>query len=82
MKIIIDAMGGDNAPRCNVEGALAAVREQGVEAVLVGRGDELLSILQELGHDAPPPGLEIVHASEVVEMEDNPATALDRKSVV
>ena len=54
MKIIIDAMGGDNAPRCNVEGALAAVREQGVEAVLVGRGDELLSILQELGHDPSP----------------------------
>ena len=79
MKIIIDAMGGDNAPRCNVEGALAAVREQGVEAVLVGRGDELLSILQELGHDAPPPGLEIVHASEVVEMEDNPATAFKEK---
>ncbi|MDD5939104.1 MAG: phosphate--acyl-ACP acyltransferase, partial [Clostridiales bacterium] len=73
MKIIIDAMGGDNAPRSNVEGAVEAVRELGVEAVLVGRGDEILSVLKDLGCDAPPPGIEIVHTSEVVTMEDNPA---------
>ena len=70
MKIIVDAMGGDNAPRSNVEGALEAVREiqlsndgKGVEVALVGRGDEILSVLRDLGCDAPPPGLEIVHAS-------------------
>ena len=39
MKIIVDAMGGDNAPRSNVEGALEAVRELGVEVALVGRGE-------------------------------------------
>ena len=45
-------MGGDNAPRSNVEGALEAVREiqlsndgKGVEVALVGRGDEILSVL-------------------------------------
>ncbi len=79
MKIVIDAMGGDNAPRSNVEGALSAVRELGVECVLVGRGGEILSALKDLGCDAPPPGLEIVHASEVVTMEDNPATAFKEK---
>ena len=86
MKIIVDAMGGDNAPRSNVEGALEAVREiqlshdgKGVEVALVGRGDEILSVLRDLGCDAPPPGLEIVHASEVVTMEDNPATAFKEK---
>ena len=79
MKIIIDAMGGDNAPRSNVEGAVEAVRELGVEAVLVGRGDEILSVLKDLGCDAPPPGIEIVHTSEVVTMEDNPATAFKEK---
>ena len=79
MKIIIDAMGGDNAPRSNVEGALSAVRELGVECVLVGQGDEILAALRELGCDAPPPGLEIVHASEVVTMEDNAATAFKEK---
>ena len=79
MKIIIDAMGGDNAPRSNVEGAVEAVRELGVEAVLVGRGDEILSVLKDLGCDAPPPGIESVHTSEVVTMEDNPATAFKEK---
>ncbi|MDD5937402.1 MAG: phosphate acyltransferase PlsX [Clostridiales bacterium] len=75
----MDAMGGDNAPRSNVEGAVEAVRELGVEAVLVGRGDEILSVLKDLGCDAPPPGIEIVHTSEVVTMEDNPATAFKEK---
>ena len=79
MKIIVDAMGGDNAPRSNVEGAIEAVRELGIEAVLVGRGEEILSILKELGMEEPPPGLEIVHASEVVDMEDNAATAFKEK---
>ncbi len=79
MKIIVDAMGGDNAPRSNVEGAVEAVRELGVEAVLVGRGDEILSVLRDLGMEEPPPGLEIVHASEVVDMEDNAATAFKEK---
>ena len=79
MKIIVDAMGGDNAPVSNVKGAVEAVRELGVEVALVGRGDEILAVLQDLGCDAPPPGIEIVHASEVVEMEDNPATAFKEK---
>ena len=79
MKIIVDAMGGDNAPRSNVEGALEAVRELGVEVTLVGRGEEILSVLRDMGMNEPPPGLEIVHTSEVVTMEDNPATAFKEK---
>jgi len=79
VKIIIDAMGGDNAPQSNIEGALQAVRDLGVETVLVGRGEEILSCLQELEHSSPPPGVEIVHASEVVTMEDNPTTAFKEK---
>lgn len=79
MKIILDAMGGDNAPGCNVDGALAAVRELGVEVVLVGRGDDILAALKERGHDDLPQGVEIAHASEVVEMCDNPATAFKEK---
>ena len=79
MKIIIDAMGGDNAPRSNVEGAVEAVRELGVKVVLVGRGYELMEILKELGIDELPPGLEIVHADQVVDMEDNAATAFKEK---
>ena len=42
MKIIIDAMGGDNAPEQIVLGALQAAKEYGVEITLVGRGEEIL----------------------------------------
>jgi glycerol-3-phosphate acyltransferase PlsX len=79
LKIIVDAMGGDNAPRSNVEGAVEAVRELGVEVALVGRGYEIMDILKELGMEEPPPGLEIIHAEQVVEMSDNPATAFKEK---
>lgn len=79
MKIIVDAMGGDNAPRANVEGAVSAVKDLGVEVVLVGRGEELLACLRELGYDDLPAGIEIAHASEVVEICDNPATAFKEK---
>ena len=79
MKIIVDAMGGDNAPVSNVRGALDAVRELGVEVILVGRGEDILKVLKDDGIDDLPPGLEIVHASEVVEMCDNPATAFREK---
>ena len=79
MKIIVDAMGGDNAPQSNVRGALAAVREQGVEVILVGRGEDILRCLKEDGMDTLPSGLEIAHADQVVEMCDNPATAFKEK---
>ena len=79
MKIIVDAMGGDNAPGCNVKGALNAIREYGVEVVLVGRGEEILNCLKEQGVNDLPAGLEIKHADQVIEMCDNPATAFKEK---
>ena len=41
MKIIVDAMGGDNAPQAIVQGALDAVKQHGVEVLLVGRMTEI-----------------------------------------
>lgn len=79
MKIIVDAMGGDNAPRAVVRGALEAVKEYGVEIILVGRGEEILAALHEEGVAELPAGIEISHANEVVEMCDNPATAFKDK---
>ena len=79
MKIIVDAMGGDNAPACNVKGALDAVKELGVEVVLVGRGEDILKCLKENGVSDLPAGVEIAHADQVVEMCDNPATAFKEK---
>ena len=79
MRIIVDAMGGDNAPRAVVEGALEAVREYGVAVVLVGRGEEILTVLRDNGIGELPAGVEIAHAGQVVEIEDNPATAFKEK---
>lgn len=79
MKIIVDAMGGDNAPQAPVMGAVEANREYGVGVVLVGRGETILKVLEDNGIKELPAGVEIAHASEVVEMCDNPATAFREK---
>ncbi len=68
MKIIIDAMGGDNAPQAIVEGALKAAEEFGVEMLLVGRGEEILSSMRQCGYENLPKGVEICHADDVVDM--------------
>ena len=79
MKIIVDAMGGDNAPQAPVMGAIQANAEYGVDITLVGRGEEILKVLEDNGIKDLPAGVEIAHASEVVEMCDNPATAFREK---
>ena len=79
MKIIVDAMGGDNAPQAPVMGAIAANKEYGVDITLVGRGEDILKVLEDNGIQDLPAGVEIAHASEVVEMCDNPATAFREK---
>ncbi|MDE6923123.1 MAG: phosphate--acyl-ACP acyltransferase, partial [Oscillospiraceae bacterium] len=79
MRIIVDAMGGDNAPQAPVQGALQAIKEYGVEVALVGRGEDILEALQQEGVAELPPGLSITHAGQVVEMCDNPAPAFKEK---
>ena len=46
MKIIVDAMGGDNAPQAIVEGALNAARDLDVEITLVGRTEAVLKAVE------------------------------------
>ena len=75
MKIIVDAMGGDNAPGEIVKGALRARRELGVDITLVGREEEIKRCLT--GDEVYQ--VEIVDAREVVTMEDDPSTATRRK---
>ncbi len=79
MKMIVDAMGGDFAPRVPVEGAVQAVKELQAQVILVGRAEQILETLEQLGYGDLPEGLEIVHAEEVIEVEDNPATAIREK---
>ena len=53
MKIIVDAMGGDNAPQAPVMGAVEANREYGVGVILVGRGETILKALEDAGIAVP-----------------------------
>ena len=62
MKIIVDAMGGDNAPLEIVRGALDAHRESGVEILLVGRTAEVLKAVEQCGMKDLPAGVEIKDA--------------------
>ncbi len=79
MKIILDAMGGDNAPQATVLGALDAVRDFGGKIALVGRSEEILQVLKEEGIDALPAGLEIVHAEQVVDAHEDPTAAVRKQ---
>ena len=79
MRIIVDAMGGDNAPQAPVRGALQAAKEYGVDIILVGRGEDILKVLEQDGVADLPSGVESAHAEQVVDMCDNPATAFKDK---
>ena len=59
MKIIVDAMGGDNAPQAIVQGALDAHKAYGVEILLVGRAAEVLRAVEACGEKTLPAGVEI-----------------------
>ena len=78
ISIAVDAMGGDHAPRTEVEGALRAARAYGVKVILVGREDQLREELakHEDAHELP---IQIVHASERVTMEDSATKAVRGK---
>ena len=77
MKIVLDAMGGDKGLPTTVEGGLVAARELGVEVVLVGRQPEIERELKN--HDVAGANITVVHAGEVVEMDDEPGAAVHAK---
>lgn len=78
MKIIVDAMGGDNAPDAAVWGAALAAKEYGEEIMLVGRPEMIAEVLHVHGMDEQK-GITIMPATELVDMHDDPATVLRRK---
>ena len=79
MKIILDAMGGDNAPQAPVLGAIEAVKRYSADIILVGRGQEILEVLKKNGLDTLPEGVEIAHADDVVDMHDDPASVIHKR---
>lgn len=81
MKVAVDAMGGDNAPQPNIDGAIAALesrmRRQDLEIILIGKKEFLKKELASRGAAALP--LEIHDASEVIGMEESPIEACTKK---
>ena len=75
--IALDAMGGDHAPRAEVEGAILAARELGVRIFLVGVEATVRHELNRHRHRGLP--IEIVNATEIITMTDSPSHAFRRK---
>ncbi len=75
--IAVDAMGGDHAPRPEVEGAVLAARELGVRVLLVGQTEVVKRELARHPHRGLP--IELAPASEVITMKDAPMKAFRRK---
>ncbi|MDY0234439.1 MAG: phosphate acyltransferase PlsX [Gudongella sp.] len=77
MRIIVDGMGGDNAPESTVKGSIEAIKEYDIEILITGP-TELLE--KELGkYDYPKDKIKILHASEKIENTDNPTIAIRKK---
>jgi len=76
VKVIVDAMGGDNAPDEIVIGSINAIKENNVDITLVGRGEDILRVFERLGIKELPAGVEIVNASEVIDVDEDPTSAI------
>ncbi len=77
MRVAVDAMGGDNAPVVEVEGAVSAAREFGIPVTLVG---DTAKLRQELAKfDIKGLDIDLQHASEVVGMHDSASDAVRKK---
>lgn len=80
MKIIVDAFGGDNAPREILLGCAQARRELGVDILLVGDRPRLEACAKELGLEEDLAAMEILPCGEVLTMEDEPTSVIREKS--
>lgn len=77
MKIVLDAIGGDHAPAATVAGAVEAARTLDVEVVLVGPEDRIRTELTR--HDTVGLAISVVHAPEIIEMDEHAVQAVRRK---
>lgn len=75
--IVLDAMGGDNAPGITVHGAAQATLESPLHILLVGDKETLQKELHK--HKYNSEQIEIVHSPNIITMEDNPKIAIEQK---
>ena len=82
MKILLDAMGGDNAPDANIKGAVNAINKVKAEVVLIGKEEVIRNKIKEFyGKELEEISdrLKIKNATETIEMEDTPTLAIKHK---
>lgn len=82
MIILLDAMGGDNAPDANIKGAVAAINQINAELWLIGKEEVIKAKLKEFYNKTAEeisPRLKIYNATETIEMEDTPTLAIKHK---
>ncbi len=77
MRIALDAMGGDLAPETPIAGAIRAARELPIELVLIGQRE--LIERQLARYPKRPANLSIIHASEVIGMDEPPVASIRKK---
>ena len=77
MRIIVDAMGGDNAPKEIIKGVLSAASKTNDNFILVGNKSEILRYIEN--NSMFSDRIEIVSAEQVITMEDDPLTAIQKK---
>lgn len=78
MKIIVDAFGGDNAPKAMIEGALSAREKWGIDIILSGNREEIEKCATDNNFDLS--GVEILNAESVISMHDDPKCVIKSKS--
>lgn len=82
MNILLDAMGGDNAPDANIKGAINAINQIKAEVTLIGKEEIIRNKIKEFyGKEMEEisPRLKIKNATETIEMEDQPTVAIKHK---
>ena len=83
MKILLDAMGGDNAPDATIRGAIRAAKEIEAEIVLIGNEEIINKKIKEIyGKDSISEltnKITIKHTTEEIVMEDIPTVAIKHK---
>tara|TARA_B100001250_G_scaffold81729_1_gene67426 strand:- start:609 stop:1649 length:1041 start_codon:yes stop_codon:yes gene_type:complete len=77
MAIAVDAMGGDRPLTVQVEAAVQTVKDFGIEVIIVGAETQINQQLKQYSFDQQK--LRVVNSTEIVEMEESPATALRQK---
>jgi glycerol-3-phosphate acyltransferase PlsX len=78
MRIVVDAMGGDDAPEVVVQGVQAYLKDGPADIVLIGQEDKVRPLLNQ--YPLPPARVQFRHASQVIDMDEHPAEAVKAKT--